>query len=123
MTGLVRSFVPHAFVTDVRRSIRFYERLGFKLENSFAADGEAEPTWCWLNSERGGLMLGRAKEPVIAEQQRILFYGYCDDIARAHAALDDAGIEVGPITKPFYNPGGEFQVRDPDGYVIWIAQI
>jgi len=55
--------------------------------------------------------------------QRVLFYGYCDDIAATHSELGDAGMEVGPITKPFYNPGGEFKLTDPDGYAIWIAQI
>lgn len=123
MSGPIRSFLPHAFVADVARSVRFYERLGFKVENSFAAEGETSPTWCWLSSERGGLMLGQARETVVPEQQRVLFYGYCDDIHQAHAELEDSGIDVGPVTKPFYNPGGEFQVKDPDGYVIWIAQI
>ena len=32
-----------------------------------------------------------------------------------------AGIAAGPITRPFYDPGGEFGVSDPDGYVLMVA--
>ena len=123
LPGPIRSFVPHAFVRNVRDSIAFYEKLGFKVGNSFTPEGEQEPTWCWLNSERGDLMLGQAREPIVADQQRVLFYRYCDDIAATHQQLADDGLEVGPITTPFYNPGGEFRLTDPDGYVLWIAQI
>ena len=123
MTGPIRSFIPHAFVADVSASISFYEKLGFTVGNSFTPEDAESPTWCWLSCEKGDLMLGQAREPVTADQQRVLFYAYCDDIEATHAELADAGLEVGPITKPFYNPGGEFEIRDPDGYVIWIAQI
>ena len=123
MTGPIRSFVPHAFVRSVPTSITFYERLGFMVGNSFTPDGEEGPTWCWLSSERGDLMLGKAREPVVANEQRVLFYGYCDDVQATHSELAAAGIEVGPVTTPFYNPGGEFRIVDPDGYAIWIAQI
>ena len=123
MAGPVQSFLPHAFVRDVPRSIAFYEKLGFTVDNSFTPDGAGAPVWCWLRSERGDLMLGRARESIEAAQQRVMFYGYCDDIAATHAELGDAGMDVGPITKPFYNPGGEFRITDPDGYAIWIAQI
>jgi predicted enzyme related to lactoylglutathione lyase len=123
MVGPVRSFIPHAFVKDVPASIAFYEKLGFRVGNSFTPDGADAPGWCWLSSEKGDLMLGTATEPIDPSQQRVLFYGYCDDIAATHSELGDAGMEVGPITQPFYNPGGEFKLTDPDGYAIWIAQI
>ena len=123
MAGSIRSFIPHAFVRDVPASIAFYERLGFTVGNSFTPDGADAPAWCWLRSERGDLMLGTATEAVVPEQQRVMFYGYCDDIAATHSELAEAGMEPGPITKPFYNPGGEFKLTDPDGYAIWVAQI
>ncbi len=123
MAGPIRSFIPHAFVADMSASIAFYEKLGFKVGNSFTPDGAEAPGWCWLRSERGDLMLGRAREPIVPDQQRVMFYAYTDDVEVTHSDLAAAGIDVGPITKPFYNPGGEFEICDPNGYVIWVAQI
>jgi hypothetical protein len=31
------------------------------------------------------------------------------------------GVEAGPITFPFYNPRGEFRIKDSDGYVVIVA--
>jgi hypothetical protein len=43
--------------------------------------GESEPAWAWLESAGAYLMLARADEPVVANQQAVLFYLYCDDVA------------------------------------------
>ena len=123
MTGPIQSFIPHAFVRDVAASIAFYEKLGLRVSNSFTPDRAEEPGWAWLSSERGDLMLGKATEPVVADQQRVMFYGYSDDIHATHREFVEAGLDPGPITTPFYNPGGEFRIVDPDGYSIWVAQI
>jgi len=112
-----------AHVADIRASVAFYEVLGFAVGNSVTPDGEDVPNWVWLRAERAELMLARASAPVVPDQQAVLFYTYCDDVAATHAAWAAAGLEVGPIEKPFYNPGGEFRLADPDGYVIYAAQI
>jgi catechol 2,3-dioxygenase-like lactoylglutathione lyase family enzyme len=122
MTG-IRSLVPLAHVADMRASIAFYGKLGFTVVNRVVPDGEDLPNWVWLQAERAELMLARASEPVAADRQTVLFYTYCDDVAATHAALAAAGLEVGPIARPFYNPGGEFRLADPDGYVLYVAQI
>ena len=106
------------FVADVERSINFYQQLDFELANTFTAEGATKPTWAWLQSHDAGLMVAAANEPVVAEQQRILFYLYTDDVNAAHAQLTAAGLAPGPITTPFYAPRGEFRLEDPDGYVL-----
>jgi len=123
MAGPIRSLVPLADVRDMLASIAFYEKLGFSVSNSVTAEGEQAPNWCWLTSEKAGLMLATRSDPACGGRQGVLFYTYCDDIDATHALFAERGIAVGPITKPFYNPGGEFEIRDPDGYLIWVAQI
>jgi predicted enzyme related to lactoylglutathione lyase len=115
--------VPLAHVRDIRASIAFYEKLGFEVANQVTPDGEDDPNWVWLQAERAELMLARASAPVVADEQAVLFYTYCDDVAATHSAWAQAGLEVGSIAKPFYNPGGEFRLADPDGYVLYVAQI
>jgi catechol 2,3-dioxygenase-like lactoylglutathione lyase family enzyme len=118
----MRALVPLSHVQSVPRSIEFYGKLGFRVVNTFQPAGEAEPTWAYLVADGGAqLMLGKATEPVIASQQAVLFYLYCDDVAAKHAELQKAGITVGTIASPFYAPRGEFRVEDPDGYVLMVT--
>ena len=109
------------FVKNVEASIAFYRRLGFEVEDSFAAQGATKPTWAWLESGEAQLMLATAKEEIVPDQKRVLFYLYTDDVAAAHASLAEAGLNPGEITTPFYAPRGEFQLVDADGYVLMIT--
>lgn len=108
-------------VADVERSIAFYGKLGFEVGNTFAPEGQTRPAWAWLYSEGAQLMLAAADKPVAAEQQRVLFYIYTDDVAAAHEELTQTGLSPGTITTPFYAPHGEFQLIDPDGYVVMVT--
>ena len=119
--GVIRSLVPMAHVQSVPRSIDFYSKLGFEVGNTFTPEGSPEPAWAWLKSKDAHLMVAKASHPVDAEQQAVLFYLYCEDVAAARTELDRAGISVGPIQHPFYAPRGEFRLTDPDGYVLMIT--
>ena len=119
--NVARALVPMAFVSSVHRSIRFYERLGFKVRGTFTAPGTAEFGWASLESGTAQLMLARATEPVIASQQSVMFYVYCDDVPSMKKSFDERGITTSEIQYPFYAPGGEFRVGDPDGYVVMIT--
>jgi hypothetical protein len=119
----VESLVPMAYVADVPASAAFYGKLGFEVCASFTPPGEAEPSWVSLRSGSAQLMLARASEPVVPSQQAVLFYVYCADVATLHAQLAAAGLEPGPIARPFYNPEGEFRLVDPDGYVVMVAHL
>ncbi|MFL6844066.1 MAG: VOC family protein [Allosphingosinicella sp.] len=119
----VRSLVPMAYVADVAASAAFYAKLGFEVCASFTPPGEAEAGWVSLVSGRAELMLSRASEPVIAEQQAVLFYVYCEDVDAMRSALIEAGLEPGPVATPFYNPKREFRLADPDGYVVMVAHL
>lgn len=121
MTIQPKQITPMISVSNVLRSIAFYEHLGFAVANSVTPDGEAEPSWAWLSSDSAHLMLNYACDPIVPEQQRILFYLYVVNVNEAHAALIAAGLQPGAIATPFYAPQGEFQLNDPDGYVLMIS--
>lgn len=123
MAVQTRSLVAFAHVASVQRSIGFYADLGFKIVNTIVPDGHSAPVWAWLESEKANLMVGLADGPVDSSQQAILFYLYFDDIKRTHAALSELGHSPGDIQYPFYMPGGECRLEDPDGYVLMLAQI
>ena len=119
----IRSLVPLAHVRDMHASIAFYAKLGFAVENSVTADDTNQPMWCRLTSGHAELMLAWRERPAGGHRDGVLFYMYCDDSEAAHRLLTDRGLAVGSINRPFYNPGGEFELTDPDGHVIFVAQI
>jgi hypothetical protein len=116
----LQSLVPMAFVDSVSRSIAFYAKLGFEVGNTHTADGGEEPVWVWLKCGRAQLMLSKSTEPVDPGAQAVLFYLYASDLAAYRQRLVDAGVDAGPIKKPFWAPNGEFRVTDPDGYVLLV---
>ena len=128
MSAQTRSLVAFAHVADVERSIRFYADLGFEVGNrvlsdEVQSDGGSLTVWAWLHSEKANLMVGLADEPVDTRTQAVLFYLYFDDIQATRDALVGLGHAPSAICHPFYMPGGECRLLDPDGYVLMLAQI
>jgi hypothetical protein len=122
MAAQTRSLVAFAHVASVERSIRFYANLGFEARNTVVPQGQSVPVWAWLESDKANLMVGLADAPVDASRQAILFYLYFEDIRQARDALVERGHSPGAIKYPFYMPGGECRLEDPDGYVLMLAQ-
>ena len=116
-----RQLVPLVSVGDVERSIEFYRHLGFDVGNTFVPGDETKPSWAWLRSDGAQLMLATASQRIVANQQTVLFYIYTDDVATARESLAQSGLSPGEIVTPFYAPRGEFQLIDPDGYVIMVT--
>ena len=119
----IRSLTPLIHVASVPRSAAFYEQLGFEVKDSFTPPGSEEPSWASLWCGDGELMIanGSGGGAEASEAKPVMLYVYCSDVEAKHAQLSQAGMNVGEVTKPFYNPNGEFSVRDPDGYSISFA--
>lgn len=115
------SLVPLAHVRDVDESIRFYTLLGFEVRNTVVPEGGGVPTWAYLRANQAQLMLARATDPVDPERQGVLFYLYFDHLSAVHSHLAASGLKVGPLSYPFYCPGGEFRLLDPDGYCLMLS--
>ena len=114
---MIRSLIPMAHVRNVKRSIEFYEKLGFRVANTFTPNGESEPAWASMRADGAELMISRGER----SEPSVLFYVYCDDVAAEHEGLSAAGVAVGEINYEFFAPRGEFRVEDPDGYVLMIS--
>ena len=112
----VRSLVPFLHVMDLEASVRFYDLLGFSVQNE-------TPTWRWLQSGDAALMLAQASHPIDAGAQGVLFYVYVEDVTAKHAELLAADVPCSEITYPAYNRRGEFRISDPDGYAIEVTHV
>lgn len=115
------ALIPYVHVTSLERSIRFYELLGFTLEDTHELDGV--PVWAHLSNAESRLFLVLADAPIDAGAQAVLFYLWTVDVAALRDRLLARNIPVGPIIFPPYMPGGEIRLEDPDHFVLLVGQV
>ena len=113
------ALVPLAHVADVRKSVEFYQLLGFTVKNVVEREGQVQ--WAWLQNGGADLMIARSARPMNPGAQDILFYVYTPDVVAYRSELEAKGVKVGPVKYPFYSPRGEFRVDDVDGYTLFVS--
>jgi hypothetical protein len=118
----VTGLVPLANVADVQRSTDFYKLLAMEMGGRLK-NPNGELQWAWLANKGAQLMVSCGSEPVIAKQQRVLFYLYSPDLVALREHLLAHGVKVSEITYPEYMEKGEIRLEDPDGYCLLIGQI
>ena len=104
---------PVLMSSDVRASIAFYERLGFKLGFQ---DDPAKPRYAGIIRDSVELHLQWHDEAKSGD--RPVYRFLVDDVDALFTELGDAvGQQQSPWRKPGDTPWGtrEFHVRDPDG--------
>jgi hypothetical protein len=116
----VTDLIPFVHVADVGRSVVFYELLGFVVGDTHEVDGRLD--WASLRSGDAKVMLAHADEPVHPAEQAILFYLYAGDLGALQQHLRAHGARVGGILDGSPGPKQEMRLRDPDGYVLMVAQ-
>jgi ketosteroid isomerase-like protein/catechol 2,3-dioxygenase-like lactoylglutathione lyase family enzyme len=118
----VSGLVPFVHVSDITASVRFYEQLGFHISASHPTQAPV-PSWVSLESRDAGLMLQQTEAPIDADSQAVLFYLFARDLFGLRERLITTGIDAGEIVNGASGPNAEMRVKDPDGYVLMIAQI
>jgi hypothetical protein len=116
----VEDLIPFVHVAEVECSIAFYELLGFVVS---ATHGPPDRLgWAALEHEQAQLMLARADSPLEPGGQGVLFYLYTRDLLALQTHLRAHGESAGPIRDGTPGPRQEMRLRDPDGYVLMVAQ-
>jgi catechol 2,3-dioxygenase-like lactoylglutathione lyase family enzyme len=106
---LVRGFQPIFTVTDVARSVAWFERAGFEVsfhDDSFAFAHRDRDLTIQLTQARGSAVPGQGA-----------LYIHCQDADRVAAEWRAAGIEVDALRDEDYGRR-EGATTDPDGNVI-----
>ena len=119
----LRNLIPVLDVHDVEASIEFYcEALGFQLHDKLEWGGKTE--WALLRNDSVQLMLCAGNDHEAEEVTRPgegVFFLYLDDVKSLLVYLGSKGYNdrlegLHPI-----QPGRDFFLRDPDGYVLWFS--
>jgi catechol 2,3-dioxygenase-like lactoylglutathione lyase family enzyme len=123
--GAVADLIPFIFVTDVARSIRFYEALGFELVHTFEPRGRLE--FAELESTVSAkLMLARVEQPPESDAEGPsagFLYLYVRSLDALRERLIERGFEAGEIRDGSPGPRRELCVRDPDGHGHMVAEL
>ena len=118
---LAPSLVPLLRVSNVPRSIAFYESLGFSVRS---VEGEPEPYWANVcaSGETAAAELMLSRDVRSSEPEGIVLYYSVKQVRALRDTLVQMGLNPSEITHPTYAPSGEFTVADPDGHVLMIGQ-
>jgi catechol 2,3-dioxygenase-like lactoylglutathione lyase family enzyme len=122
----VVDLVPFILVSDVERSIRFYEALGFEVIKRYEPNGRLEFAGLAATSS-AKIMLARVDEvPETGPDSGApgFLYLYTSDLEALRGRLLEVGHQAGEI-EPGPGPGPTRQmcVRDPDGHRHMVAEL
>jgi catechol 2,3-dioxygenase-like lactoylglutathione lyase family enzyme len=117
----VRNLIPFVPVSDLKRSVAFYELFGLEVRDTYVHEGELD--FAALTSEAAQIMLVRAGGPVELGRPMLRFYLYADDLDALRSHLLANGVEAGAIVDGTPGPRREMTVIDPDGYCLMVAEI
>jgi catechol 2,3-dioxygenase-like lactoylglutathione lyase family enzyme len=119
----VVDLVPFLHVTDVARSIPFYEALGFRVIKRYEPDGRLEFAGLEATSS-AKIMLARVDDVPARESSPGFLYLYTPDLDAFRDRLIRSGIDPGRIEDgPGPGPTRQLCVRDPDGHGHMVAEL
>jgi catechol 2,3-dioxygenase-like lactoylglutathione lyase family enzyme len=119
----VVDLVPFLHVTDVARSIPFYEALGFRVIKRYEPDGRLEFAGLEATSS-AKIMLARVDDVPARESSPGFLYLYTPDLDAFRDRLIRSGIDPGQIEDgPGPGPTRQLCVRDPDGHGHMVAEL
>lgn len=103
-------------VTDLSRSVAFYQQLGFEVDNR-------NDDWQWASLRLGAcrLMIDTSTNGHPGPMRQSVIYLYPTDLEAYHREVRANGVVVPEIASTPYGMR-EFRLNDPDGNQLWIGQ-
>lgn len=108
--------IPMLPVRHLARSVDFYRKLGFEVENQ--QDGWG---WAMLRCGECRVMLDQSINVAPGAPRQSVLYLYPADVAEYHRQVRANGLAVPDLEVTFYGMT-EFRLEDPDGNRLWIGQ-
>ena len=108
--------IPMLPVASLSTSVRFYEKLGFGVEQRNDAWG-----WAMLRFDECRLMLDQSINTDPSAPRQSVLYLYPENIIKYHEQVRGRGLAVPDLDVTFYGMT-EFRLDDPDGNRLWIGQ-
>jgi catechol 2,3-dioxygenase-like lactoylglutathione lyase family enzyme len=115
-------------VSDMKKAKEFYaEKLGLEVATDYRQNDDN--WWVTLTFPDGGASITLARSSTTDNEppnpDTMSFYFSTSDIAAAHKELNEKSVNPSEIRDDLYGPGSGvkfFQLRDPDGNQVTVAQ-
>ena len=115
-------------VSDMKKAKEFYaEKLGLAVATDYRRNDNN--WWVTLTLPGGGASITLARSSTTSNEPPkpgiLGFYLSTSDIAAAHQALNEKGVNPSEVRDDLYGPGSGvkfFQLQDPDGNQVTVAQ-
>ena len=119
----VRSIVPNFTVDDIRKSIAFYEGLGFSVEERWEDHGTLQGVMLRAGNNRIGLSQddwkkGRDRKKGVGMR---VFIGTTQNVDEIAARAKRAGIKLDAEPHDTEWKTRAFEVTDPSGFLLTIS--
>ena len=108
--------VPMLPVKSMPRSVEFYEKPGFRID-------ERNDHWGWamLRLDECRLMVDQSINRDHGAPRQFVLYLYPENVEEYHEQVRRRGVTVSGLEATFYGMT-EFRLDDPDGNRLWIGQ-
>jgi catechol 2,3-dioxygenase-like lactoylglutathione lyase family enzyme len=115
-------------VSDMKKAKEFYaEKLGLEVATDYRLNDDN--WWVTLTLPGGGTSITLARSSTTSNEPpkpgTLGLYLSTSDIAAAHEAFNERGVETGEVRDDLYGPGSGvkfIQFKDPDGNQVTVAQ-
>jgi uncharacterized glyoxalase superfamily protein PhnB len=108
--------IPMLPVRSIARSLAFYVKLGFTVEQQNESWG-----WAMLTFGECRIMVDRSINTQPEAPRQSVLYLYPDDVETYHRQVRSNGLDIPDLDTTFYGMT-EFRLDDPDGNRLWIGQ-
>ncbi len=106
------------YVTDIDKTVEFYEKLGFQFKTRHPERATAYLNWWWLDfhqAEAADAPSWHGASNINNAQIGALFYFSVENVQKAYEEVIATGLQ--PASEPIELRGSrEFMLIDPDGY-------
>lgn len=119
----IKNMTPMLSVASIQKTLDFYKDiLDFDIIDQFEEDGSIK--WACIESGDIEMMFSQQSESAKSNPSKkkgIVLYFYVEDVQELHSNLRNKGYETADLRVTIYGMR-EFQLEDPDGYELWLAE-
>ena len=108
-------------VPDVRKTVDWYESIGFSVQNTYGDDGGSDVSFAVVSFGSTQVMFSEGGSPSASHRREVDLYVFCDDVEKQFELVKDRAELFEGLHDTFYGMR-EFIIRDVNRFWITFGQ-